>query len=209
MSLSYFLYNRFIYNIYKKNFFGSIYYLLSKYLLWDFSFIFFPSYQTILREYRNKPLFVLTPTNDSINYNFPEQGHETASNTYCTNIRHSHRDSRTRHRISFLLVCTSRRVYIWTESKWFLCVWVLSTIFFLGIHLQDRDCVSLSTNATYFIARTLAIFFVVAIWTILGKVADRQLRNAIFRLARELISRTCYCVYVCDIIQHYWNDNEW
>lgn len=37
------------------------------------------------------------------------------SDTYCMCTRRSHRDSRTRRRISFLMECIGRRERIWTE----------------------------------------------------------------------------------------------
>lgn len=50
--------------------------------------------------------------------------------------------------------------------------------FYIWKQLKDHDCMSFPTNVTYFIARTLAILFVIAIRAILGTVADGQLWNA-------------------------------
>lgn len=48
---------------------------------------------------------------------------------------------------------------------------------------------------TYFIAGTLAIGLVVAIWTVFGAIADRQHEDACPRSATVLIVRAC-CLYV-------------
>lgn len=107
------------------------------------------------------------------------------------NIHRSHRDNQKIRRTFVLKECTSRRVCIWTGRKCVLCVWVCI------VFRKFKDREMSFGYFTYFIACTVAIIFIVALWTVFGIIADSQLRDTCTRFACELFGCACYlCVYI-------------